>query len=210
MKSTLSRTNRFSKPVPLDSTQRSAKVSRQHELYRKKFMEEIRAAINETDYLVTMANDSPAQMYLSQTGRHKPNKITNVELPTDPEEIERLKFKNPTSPRIPSYMKKRTSAASPSQRYDIENASDGDDAEGIEIVTKPLNLSPEKDLSVEEEQEPEVVTEEEQEAEAIAEEEQEAEIAEEEEQEAETIAEEEEEAELATEEEQEAEVVTQV
>lgn len=153
MKSTLNRTNRFGKPVPLDSTQRSAKVSKQHELYRKKFMEEIRAAINDTDYLVTMANDSPAQMYLSQTGRHKPAKITNIELPTDPEEIDRLKFKDPTSPRILSY-RKRSSTSSSHRRYDIERLSE-DEPEEVEIIAKPLNLSPEKDSMTEEEQRPE-------------------------------------------------------
>ena len=134
MSSMLPQAGRLAKPVQVDSTRRTVQVFKQHEEYRKRYFKDLRDAINDTDYLVGIADDSSAQVYSNQTGRHKVVKLAEMELPTDPEEIEEMKYRNPVSPRIPSYLKKSVKRPWMSPREWATQHLPRDDEEGVEIV----------------------------------------------------------------------------
>ena len=134
MSSMLPQAGRLAKPVQVDSTRRTVQVFKQHEEYRKRYFKDLRDAINDTDYLVGIADESSAQVYYNQTGRHRVVKLAEMELPTDPEEIEEMKYRNPVSPRIPSYLKKRVKRPWMSPREWATQHLPRDDEEGVEIV----------------------------------------------------------------------------
>ena len=84
-------------------------------------MRELRGMINGTDYLVGLADDSMAQGYFAQTGTHKVKRVHESEQPRD----EEFKFRNPVSPRIPSYLAKKRKKRD-EERFNIENSNFSD------------------------------------------------------------------------------------
>ncbi|OHT13012.1 hypothetical protein TRFO_03411 [Tritrichomonas foetus] len=80
-----------------ESTSRSVKVYKQHELYRRRYMREIWETINGTDYLITIADDSAAIDMLNRTSpKHKINGQHKLTLTR--EEIEELMSRDPRRP----------------------------------------------------------------------------------------------------------------
>lgn len=121
MSSVVPRSARLSRPVKFDGTQRTVKVTKQHQGYHKRYMRELRGMINGTDYLVGLADDSMAQGYFAQTGTHKVKRVHESEQPRD----EEFKFRNPVSPRIPSYLTKKRKKRD-EERFNIENSNFSD------------------------------------------------------------------------------------
>lgn len=121
MSSVVPRSARLSRPVKFDGTQRTVKVTKQHQGYHKRYMRELRGMINGTDYLVGLADDSMAQGYFAQTGTHKVKRVHELDQPRD----EEFKFRNPVSPRIPSYLTKKRKKRD-EERFNIENSNFSD------------------------------------------------------------------------------------
>ena len=132
MSSVVPRGARLSKPVKLDGTKRKVKVTKEHTSYHKRYMAELRDMINGTDYLVGMADESSAQVYFSQTGRHKIMKLEECDAPSDDE----FKFRNPMSQRIPSYLNK---GQKKDHRFDIEQGDDFESTSSDEGLPSDLD-----------------------------------------------------------------------
>lgn len=104
----------LSKSFDTDKNHRAHTIFTEYDRYRNNFFKDLHSTINDTDYLVSIANVVDANKYLRQTPPHKVKNCPKVELTPDLKEM--FKTSNPRDERNARYREKNPSFRLPDTR----------------------------------------------------------------------------------------------
>lgn len=91
----------LSKSFDIEKNYRAHKVFTEYERYRKKFFNDVNLAVDDTNFLVEISNDTDAKKYIRKASPRNVRKLPNVQL--TPELIEKFKNSNPRSEKGATY-----------------------------------------------------------------------------------------------------------